>query len=94
MILGISTPSIRDRRRLKLNSFTSVRCSPNARSPTSRSSPSHGGPTNSEFPMPRWLAVRGFTCLEVPLRLEGGNDSRNFEAFGAILRPEADSRAH
>ena len=31
MILGISTPSIRDRRRLKLNSFTGVRCSPNAR---------------------------------------------------------------
>jgi hypothetical protein len=70
---------IRDRRLLKLNSFTGVRCSPTPAVPTSRSSPSHGGLKNSEFPMPRWLAVRGFTCLEVLLRLDGGNDSRNFD---------------
>jgi hypothetical protein len=48
-----------------------------------------GGPTNSEFPMPRWLAVRGFTCLEVLLRsapIGGGQRFSEFRGRERLVR--------
>jgi hypothetical protein len=36
------------------------------------------GPTISEFPMPRWLAAEGFTCLEVLLQWGGQRFSEFF----------------
>jgi hypothetical protein len=41
--------------------------------------------------MPRWLAVKGFTCLEVLLQWERGNDSRNFEGVKGCLKSESHS---